>query len=355
MDAVNVRTLVILTGPVGRRPGPAWWPRWSSPTPGASWCSPRWTGRRPTSPASAAGRPRQLRDSVARGARGLKVLKELGLYVRDRKGKLVAIDDPRWDPIWAECGRLGIPVAIHSGDPEAFFHPTDAQERAATRSCGTTPTGASTAGTIPPLADAAGGARPGDRPPPAHHVRRPALRGLAREPRLRLGPAEASSQRLRRDRRPPGRARPPAAARAPVLPRAPGPHPVRHRHVARRPTSTPTTSAGWRPPTNISPTTTTPRRAAGTSTASSCPTRCSRRSTTATPTAVCADRGADEGDDYCPRADVRSGDSRLERSSPSPGVAAGQAELGLEAGSRRHLFGLEKACVLWRTGTRSCA
>jgi len=64
-------------------------------------------------------------DSVRRGARGLKILKELGLDVRDKSGKLVTIDDARLDPIWEECGRLGIPVAIHIGDPEAFFHPND--------------------------------------------------------------------------------------------------------------------------------------------------------------------------------------------------------------------------------------
>jgi predicted TIM-barrel fold metal-dependent hydrolase len=67
----------------------------------------------------------QLDDSVRRGARGLKVLKDLGLGVKDKSGKLVAIDDPRLDPIWEECGRLGIPVAIHTSDPEAFFKPTD--------------------------------------------------------------------------------------------------------------------------------------------------------------------------------------------------------------------------------------
>jgi predicted TIM-barrel fold metal-dependent hydrolase len=65
----------------------------------------------------------QLDDSVQRGARGLKILKELGLGVRDKSGKLVAIDDWRLDPIWEECGRLGIPVAIHIADPEAFFRP----------------------------------------------------------------------------------------------------------------------------------------------------------------------------------------------------------------------------------------
>jgi predicted TIM-barrel fold metal-dependent hydrolase len=68
---------------------------------------------------------RQIDDAVRRGARGLKVLKDLGLGVRDKSGKLVAIDDPRLDPVWEECGRLGIPVAIHSTDPEAFFTPTD--------------------------------------------------------------------------------------------------------------------------------------------------------------------------------------------------------------------------------------
>lgn len=67
----------------------------------------------------------QLDDSVRRGARGLKVLKDLGLGVKDRSGKLVAIDDPRLDLIWEECGKLGIPVAIHTSDPEAFFKPTD--------------------------------------------------------------------------------------------------------------------------------------------------------------------------------------------------------------------------------------
>jgi len=68
----------------------------------------------------------QIRDSVSRGARGLKLLKDLGLGVRDKSGKLIAIDDPRLDPAWEECGRLGIPVFIHSGDPEAFFLPIDA-------------------------------------------------------------------------------------------------------------------------------------------------------------------------------------------------------------------------------------
>lgn len=69
---------------------------------------------------------KQIDDAAARGARGLKITKDLGLENRDKSGKLVAVDDPRLDPIWGECGRLGIPVAIHVTDPEAFFHPLDA-------------------------------------------------------------------------------------------------------------------------------------------------------------------------------------------------------------------------------------
>jgi len=67
----------------------------------------------------------QIDDAVGRGARGLKVLKELGLGVKDKTGQYIPVDDPRLDPIWEECGRLGIPVAIHTSDPEAFFTPPD--------------------------------------------------------------------------------------------------------------------------------------------------------------------------------------------------------------------------------------
>jgi uncharacterized protein len=69
---------------------------------------------------------RQLDDGVSRGARGLKILKDLGLGARDKTGKLIAVDDARLDPIFDECGRLGIPVFIHTADPEAFFHPINA-------------------------------------------------------------------------------------------------------------------------------------------------------------------------------------------------------------------------------------
>ena len=61
------------------------------------------------------------------GAKGLKILKTLGLYLRENisSGTLVKIDDPRFDPMWDACGQLNLPVAIHVSDPIAFFTPTD--------------------------------------------------------------------------------------------------------------------------------------------------------------------------------------------------------------------------------------
>lgn len=61
------------------------------------------------------------------GAKGLKILKTLGLYLRENitSGTLVKIDDRRFDPMWDVCGQLNIPVAIHVSDPIAFFLPAD--------------------------------------------------------------------------------------------------------------------------------------------------------------------------------------------------------------------------------------
>lgn len=68
-----------------------------------------------------------IEDAHKAGARGLKILKTLGLYLRENltTGSLVHIDDPRFDPMWDACGRLNMPVAIHVSDPVAFFKPTD--------------------------------------------------------------------------------------------------------------------------------------------------------------------------------------------------------------------------------------
>jgi predicted TIM-barrel fold metal-dependent hydrolase len=68
---------------------------------------------------------KKLEEAVKMGVRGLKIFKSLGLTIKDKTGKLVPVDDPRIDPIWAKCGELGLPVMIHVSDPKAFFTPVD--------------------------------------------------------------------------------------------------------------------------------------------------------------------------------------------------------------------------------------
>lgn len=86
---------------------------------------PHWTSiERPDYPTFQADR---IEAAHRAGARGIKVLKTLGLYLREHvtSGKLVAVDDPRFDPMWEAAGALGLPVAIHVSDPRAFFVPID--------------------------------------------------------------------------------------------------------------------------------------------------------------------------------------------------------------------------------------
>jgi predicted TIM-barrel fold metal-dependent hydrolase len=66
-----------------------------------------------------------LEDAKQRGASGLKIFKEFGLVYRNADGSLIRVDDPRFDPIWEACGRLGFPILIHTADPMAFWQPID--------------------------------------------------------------------------------------------------------------------------------------------------------------------------------------------------------------------------------------
>ncbi|WP_307836007.1 amidohydrolase family protein [Phycicoccus sonneratiae] len=66
-----------------------------------------------------------LDASVAAGARGLKIWKDLGLGVRDEAGALVRPDDERVVRVVQRAGEHGLPVLIHTADPVAFFDPLD--------------------------------------------------------------------------------------------------------------------------------------------------------------------------------------------------------------------------------------
>ena len=126
MDRKNIRIMVNLTGGSGKGLSEAV-KRFQQPHPDRflTFTEPTW--ERANQPGYAKFQADEIVRAHNAGARGLKVLKTLGLYLREgiSDGPLVKIDDARFDPMWEACGSLGIPVAIHVSDPEAFFLPTD--------------------------------------------------------------------------------------------------------------------------------------------------------------------------------------------------------------------------------------
>ena len=69
---------------------------------------------------------KQLQADIAAGAVGVgEIGKGLGLSTIKADGTRLAIDDPELDPVWDECGRLHVPVFIHTADPQEFFEPID--------------------------------------------------------------------------------------------------------------------------------------------------------------------------------------------------------------------------------------
>ena len=73
----------------------------------------------------------QLDLAKQKGAIGLKISKGLGLgYPAPDLKRPLPVDDPGLDKLFDKAGALGMPVAIHTGDPQAFWKPpTPANER----------------------------------------------------------------------------------------------------------------------------------------------------------------------------------------------------------------------------------
>jgi predicted TIM-barrel fold metal-dependent hydrolase len=126
MDRKNIRIMVNLTGGSGKGLDEAIERfQHSHPDRFLTFTEPTW--ERANQPGYGKFQADEIVRAHGAGARGVKVLKTLGLYLRENisEGQLLKIDDARFDPMWETCGSLGIPVAIHVSDPEAFFLPTD--------------------------------------------------------------------------------------------------------------------------------------------------------------------------------------------------------------------------------------
>ena len=126
MDRKNIRMMIDLTGGVGTGLESTVRKYQSAhPDRFLVFTEPWW--ERANQPGYSQFQADQIERAHRAGAAGLKVLKVLGLYLRENvtSGPLVKVDDPRFDAMWEACGSLKMPVAIHTSDPEAFFLPID--------------------------------------------------------------------------------------------------------------------------------------------------------------------------------------------------------------------------------------
>jgi len=125
MDRKNIRTMVDVTGGYGEglREAIVKLPE-AHPGRFVVFTEPAWT--KASEPGYAKLQAGLIEEAHKAGAKGLKVLKTLGLFLREQgSNHLVRIDDPRFDPMWEAVGAMKMPVAIHISDPEAFFLPID--------------------------------------------------------------------------------------------------------------------------------------------------------------------------------------------------------------------------------------
>jgi uncharacterized protein len=68
----------------------------------------------------------RLEADVAAGAVGIgEISKSFGQSIRKADGSRLRIDDPDLDPIWEAAARLGVPVFIHTADPQEFYREFD--------------------------------------------------------------------------------------------------------------------------------------------------------------------------------------------------------------------------------------
>jgi predicted TIM-barrel fold metal-dependent hydrolase len=122
LDRVGVRAVAILDagGPAGNLPD---WMKLRRKWPDRLIVFWKLDFTRIKEPTFFADIVRDLEKAADMGVQGVKVWKDVGMYVRDANDRLLKADDPRLDPFWAKCGELGLPVLIHTADEKEYWQP----------------------------------------------------------------------------------------------------------------------------------------------------------------------------------------------------------------------------------------
>jgi predicted TIM-barrel fold metal-dependent hydrolase len=65
----------------------------------------------------------RIKECMSAGASGIKIWKNIGMVLKDKKGSYVMIDNPAFDPVFQYLGENNIPVMGHLGEPKNCWLP----------------------------------------------------------------------------------------------------------------------------------------------------------------------------------------------------------------------------------------
>ena len=77
------------------------------------------------SPTFAADAIKQIDQSFAEGAVAVKIWKNIGMEIKDRNGKFIMADDPKFDPVYKDVAAHGKTLLSHQAEPDVAWGPPD--------------------------------------------------------------------------------------------------------------------------------------------------------------------------------------------------------------------------------------
>ena len=77
------------------------------------------------SPSFAADAIKQLNQNFAQGAVAVKIWKNIGMEIKDKNGKYIMADDPKFDPIYKDIASHGKTLMSHQAEPDVAWGPPD--------------------------------------------------------------------------------------------------------------------------------------------------------------------------------------------------------------------------------------
>lgn len=71
---------------------------------------------------------KQIDRDFARGAVAVKIWKNIGMEIKDRNGKFIMADDPKFEPIYKDIASHGKTLMVHLAEPDVAWGPPDAAD-----------------------------------------------------------------------------------------------------------------------------------------------------------------------------------------------------------------------------------